>query len=166
MARKHTSAASLYQAQTRAFAKKKGNHKKLFDDIARAGLSDMHELTGGQTKTKTLVAEGHPYGRGGSAGSPGRGQRGNRRRRPPMPINQQTGRLRRGLYLKQASPGRYLIGSSAPHAKYQFSPFGTGKMIRRGVVGGRKLGGAMGEIERRFRARKKGMRMALKAQGF
>jgi hypothetical protein len=175
MARKHTSAASLYLAQTRAFAKKKGTHRELVLKSVQQARSDLHKEMSGPVKTDALRKMGHPYGRGGSAGSAGRGQRGSRRGRSslaPNPINQQTGRLRRSIYLSERTPGRWYLGASAPYAKYQLSPDGTkgkdgrGGMIRRGVFGGRKMGGAMGQIERYWRARNRGIREALKRQGF
>jgi hypothetical protein len=169
VARKHTSAASLYLAQTRAFAKKKGTHRELVLKSVQQARSDLHKETSGGVKTSALKAMGHPYGRGGSAGSAGRGQRGSRRGRSslaPNPINQQTGRLRRSIYLSERTPGRWYLGASAPYAKYQLSPTGTRKMIRRGVFGGRRMGGAMGQIERYWRARNRGIREALKRQGF
>lgn len=82
-----------------------------------------------------------------------------------MPINAQTGQLRRGIYLRNIAGNRYRLGSTARHAAFQFSPFGTKRMIRRGVMGGRKQGGQMGEIERRWRARLKGIRQGLKQAG-
>jgi hypothetical protein len=150
MARKHTSAASLYLAQTRAFAKKKGTHRELVLKSVQQARSDLHKEMSGPVKTDALRKMGHPYGRGGSAGSAGRGQRGSRR----------------SIYLNERTPGRWYLGASAPYAKYQLSPTGTRKMIRRGVFGGRKMGGAMGQIERYWRARNRGIREALKRQGF
>ncbi len=169
MARKHLSSASLFQAHIKAFAKMNGTHRELVLKSVQQARRDLHKEMSGSVKTDALRKMGHPYGRGGSAGSAGRGQRGNRRGRArlaPNPINTQTGRLRRSIYLTERTPGNWYLGSTAPYAKYQLSPTGTSRMIRRGVFGGRKMGGSLGRIERYWRARNRGIREALKRQGF
>jgi hypothetical protein len=157
VARKHNSAASLYIAQTRMFANMKGDAKKLFEESASQAERDLRDLMSGTTPLAT-IKKTRPYARGGAPNSGGKGQR---RAKSPLPINAHTGRLRKGIYLQKRQPNTYYLGSNAPYAKYQLSPFGTRKMIRRGAFGGRKMGGAMGEIERRWRARLKGIRMSL-----
>jgi hypothetical protein len=175
VARKHLSSASLFQAHIKAFAKMNGTHRELVLKSVQQARRDLHKEMSGSVKTDALRKMGHPYGRGGSAGSAGRGQRGNRRGRSslaPNPINWQSGTLRRSIYLTERTPGNWYLGSSAPYAKYQLSPDGTkgkngkGGMIRRGVFGGRKMGGSLGRIERYWRARNRGIREALKRQGF
>lgn len=156
VARRHRSAASLYMAQTRLFSRIKGTIEQKHEMMAKAAKVDLYRLTSGPVPESTLRAMGHPYGRGAR-----------RMRLGPSPINKQSGRLRSGIYLRSMGKNRLRLGSTAPHAKYQFSPYGTHKMIRRGVMGGRAISRnlPMGEIERRWRARLKGVRQALKAAG-
>lgn len=166
VARHHKSAASLLMAQTRLFRNLKGSVAELHDLSARRAFIDLQQLTSGSISTAQLERMGHPYGRGvrGGSGKAMRGVRG-RARIKPSPINKQTGRLNRSIYLKATGRHRYRLGASAPYAKYQFSPWGTKRMVRRGVMGGRKHGAPIGEIEKRWRARLKGIREGIKKAG-
>jgi hypothetical protein len=130
--------------------------------IAIEGREDLHELTAGKISSKTLRKLGHPYGRGSSPGA-GKLQRASGRAKtkaatgrasvPLLPINKQSGKLRRGIFLRRSSGGKqaYALGSGARHAKYIMNPAGTSKMVGRGVM--TLNNPKMGMLERRWHAR-------------
>lgn len=143
-------------------------------ELATQGREDFHDQTGGQVKSKTLAAMGHPFGRMATGGmrniTKGRagsfsdaGLKGQVTKKGvvrPLPINVQTGRLRRAITL-QGPSGRlkvYKLYSAAPHAKYVLSPTGTRKMIARGLLGPRGL------LRKRHKARLSALVDVLRAQ--
>ena len=127
-------------------------------ELGRQAYSDLKDdLLTGSTKTKQLRKEGHPFAK--SAFRAGKNSKKKRVSRPQLPINEQTGRLRRGLFLQETlliGMQSISIGSAAPYAKFILDPRGTKKMIGRGVMTGHLFGMTTpGEIERRWRSRKK-----------
>lgn len=147
------------------------NQRVEFEKIARASLTDGIELTGGHVSSRQLRRMGHPFGRGVSASASTRGglKRGSRTRIANLPINIQSGQLRRGWHLSNRSVGttqRYVLGNRARHARYILSPSGTRRMVGRGIWGHssftRVEGGPMGVMARRARARLKGLVTALR----
>lgn len=95
--------------------------------LVKAQVEDMQALLSGTVPTKQLVALGHPFAR--RSGGRKRG------RVPSLPINRQTGRLKRSLRRKtlaESSRITYEVSFTAPYAKYVLSPSGTRKMVGRG----------------------------------
>ena len=164
MKRRHTSAASLLLAQTKRFAAMDLSAKTAHKMLAYEGFKDLKAQTSGTTKTKELRAMGHPFGRGVNSQAGG-ARKGQRRKMRTAPINRQSGKLNQQIYLKKQSRNSLILGSNAPYAKYLFSHNGTKKMVRRGVMGGRKRGGKIGLIEKYWRARMKGVRESWKKAG-
>jgi hypothetical protein len=149
-------------------------------ELARAGREDLFENTAGGLSQKRLDEMGNPYGRGRSAavnyvktgdvsrrGTKGRGRA--RLRAPLLPINRQTGRLRRSVRFVRRGAGVYdvAIGSGVSYARYVLHPAGTRLMVGRGLMGWRNLRSSypMGLLERRFRARQRLLRDAARKAG-
>lgn len=169
-------ALQLYDIQRRRFQRVASTVKNVMEWSARQGRVDLHELTSGDVSTKQLRRLGHPYARDPDPATGtrvrrrvGRGKMERvigRRSLPPYPINAQNGELRGGIYLNRLGRNVFELGSRAPHARYQFSPWGTRFMIRRGVMGGRKLASGVppGQLELRWRARNHVIRRAIRAK--
>lgn len=167
MARQFTKPLDLMKHQMKRFAAMNMNAKTGHADIARQGYMDARELTRGadgpmgSARKRWLRKMGHPFGRGPSAAAskPGGLKRGIPRARGQvrnLPIGQISNRLHTGFSLKRETGGTQSFGlrSSAPHAQYILSPYGTKKMVGRGfggILG--KSGPKTGEIVRRWRAR-------------
>jgi hypothetical protein len=120
-------------------------------ELVRGGAGDASESTGGSLTTAQLRRMGHPFGRtsGPGSGTLGRGIQGKKSRFKgagqkgqvtakgvvqPLPINNQTGKLRDSFFLNGPT-GRnqvYDMGFAAPYAKFVLSPTGTTKMVARG----------------------------------
>ena len=172
--RRHSTIDSLYQAQVQRFKNAQVTAEQGFREIAEAGRTDLVELTSGRIDKRTLAKLGHPFGRGASAAEStpsglGRGasraklkaQIG-RGKLPYMPINVQSGQLRRTVHITWSKRRGSIVadvGSSAPHNKYILFPAGTRKMVGRGVLGGKMIGfRAAGALEKRWAQRKKAWR--------
>lgn len=151
----------------------RGFHQE-FEKIVNESLQDGIDLTGGSVTSKQLKELGHPFGRGPRANTyPGGGlKRGSRTKIPNLPINQQSGRLRRGWYvrLEQRGQGRrvYRLGNTAGHAKYILSPWGTRKMVGRGIWGSPRYTGVqgLGRMARLSRARIKALTNVMRRKRF
>lgn len=137
--------------------------------IARESVQDGINLSGGRITTKQLRRMGHPYGRGTSAAAstPGGLKRGTRGKAPLLPINQQSGQLRRGWKMRsQGGPGRrsYIIYNTAKHSRYILSPWGTKKMVGRTIWGhpSKARGAPTGLMARYARARIKALHTVLR----
>ncbi len=126
-------------------------------EMARQAYADHQELLSGTTKTAQLRKDGNPFAKSPFKGGRRSGQK--RVARPQLPINEQTGRLKRGLFLQESlfiGQQSIAIGSVAPYAKYILDPRGTRKMIGRGLMTGHAFSMTTpGEIELRWRARHK-----------
>lgn len=161
-------AGALAMHQRARFQAVIGDQMKLHGEIALAGKEDFFDLTRGGIKTKTLRAMGHPFARRGSI-IPG-GQRGlsqSARKSGKflsagikgqvsakgivgrLPINIQSGQLRRGIQLvyRGGSLKVFELFSTARHAKYVLAVKGTDKMVERGLLG------PTGELRKRHQAR-------------
>jgi hypothetical protein len=126
----------------------KAVHKVLVD----GGEEDHFEFTKGQTKTRTLRAMGHPYAREGNASRGNRNKSLGHRSIPALPINEQTGDLRRS-FRRVDTNNRDLVtkmGFNVPYAKFVLSPTGTSKMVARDFY---TSGGKLGIIRKRHRLR-------------
>lgn len=149
-------------AQRRRFAIIKASMETGHAALAKAGHEDLQENTGGRISSKTLRRLGHPFGRGPMPDG-GKLQRASQRAKtkaeigrskvPMLPINRQSGQLRRGIFFRRTNGGAqaFSLGSSARHNKYIFNPAGTKKMVGRGLM--TLNNPKMGLLERRWRAR-------------
>lgn len=139
----------------------------------KGGVEDHAKLTTGAVSTKQLRQMGHPFGRkvsgdvstgvrgiqnGGSIGSRQR-KKGNMVRKGvlmPLPINKQTGKLRRS-FNKTPETGPDLtvdMGFKVPYSRFVLSPVGTRYMTTRGFYSVGKSTAALGAVAKRHRARK------------
>ena len=109
-------------------------------DVAQEGFRDARKLTGGGVKTRTLRKLGHPFGRRGG----GKGRR--RGRLPLLPINEQSGALRRRIRLVRATGGTQAlkITTGRGRSNWVLAPAGTRKMVARGFFR---------QIKKRFKPR-------------
>jgi len=161
---KCTTPMQLLQAQTKRFKTAQGSMQDSLRQDAEAGVQVFIESVGGNVSTSTLRRMGHPFGRGTG---PGKGNL-KRGRLPGLPINAQTGILRANIRAYKTDKGAYMLGSSAPYAKYVLHPAGTSKMVSRTKNGrplmtGRELGlSRIGLLEQRHRINTKARRLALK----
>lgn len=175
----YTKPIDLMRAQEARFRKTMMTAEQMFILNVRSAEGDLEEVTSGTLTKKDLARLGHPFGRGSSAAKSTakgamRGASKARRTRvgitgvvPLLPINKQSGKLRRGSFMRRTSsaPLTFVVGSDAPYAKYIFSPVGTKKMVGRGVMSGKDLGlftGKTGILERRWRARNMALLRVLK----
>lgn len=159
-----TRVADLQRRQAERFRQVGVKILTVHKELVSGGSQDFDELTAGSVSTRQLRSMGHPFGRSGGQGSDtgGRGVRkklgvvgskGQTTHRGgvlrPLPINRQTGKLRRGKFVRGPMGIRraYDIGSSAPYEPFILSPTGTSKMVARGFWG------PGGEFRKRHRAR-------------
>ncbi len=158
---------ALYQSQKARFEKMGVDMRRMHGIMVRDTFDDAQRYTSGGVRTSELRRLGHPFGRGRAAGTAGRGglKRGSKGKTKiaSLPINYQSGRLRRSWSLKltKGSGGAqtYILGNNAPYAKYILNPSGTRKMVGRGLWGHSAFtkmeSGTMGLLARRARARNK-----------
>jgi hypothetical protein len=163
MATYHSQAAFL-KAQTDKFRKMPGTFADLVSKQADAGLQDVIELTGGTVTTETLRKLGHPFGRGVSygAGNAPRGASkaklakfGFKKNIPALPINQQTGKLRRSFRKRKRGNAWEVVSGGVEYAKFILSHDGTAIMVTRGL---------RQEVAKRAKARMHGIRQNLKGR--
>ena len=171
-----TSPVALMQRQQRRFAGAALSMQQAQHELAKGGQADFLALTIGTLSEKQLRAMGHPYGRtarvirtdklngfvglnenrirkNGTLGQNSSLQQVKGQSVQLLPINRQTGRLRRGIALMQRMTGgnpSYDLFSGVPHAKYVLALDGTKHMKARGLLGPRGL------LRRRYRARHAG----------
>ena len=107
------------------------------EDTANEALRIAHRLTSGVYRQEQFNRMGHPFARRFRPESRGIGRRyGHAGTFPLLPINVQSGRLRRS-FRKLRRPGRdkgevvWIITNTAPHARFILSPTGTRHMIPR-----------------------------------
>lgn len=119
--------------------------KEAHKQIAAENYSDARELVSGKlTPAQTKGA----FARRRAQGST---RRRNPGQAPLLPINVQTGLLRRGFSMRLAkkSPQTFILNNRAPYAKYVLLRGGTRFMVDRGFLK---------ETDKRFRARNKAFR--------
>jgi hypothetical protein len=138
-------------------------HKVLWE----GGEDDHFDTTDGGLSKKDLKRIGHPYARNGlsqrgitknaksvagrtSIASGMKQVRG--RSVAALPINRQTGKLRRSFFVigPSGKDKTVQMGFRAPYAKYVLSPTGTQRMISRGFY---SSGGKIGIIKKRHKLR-------------
>lgn len=142
--RTHRSPLALYKAQLALFQRTKQSIEAGHLAIALGGREDYDQLTSGMLPPSRT--KGHFARRASGRRAPGGS--------PLLPINQQSGRLRRSIRLTKANvPGTkqaFHVGPSASAGPSIFVllPSGTYKMVARG---------ADAVIEQRFRARNKAL---------
>lgn len=149
--------------------------RQMHNELVLGGVRDHASLTSGGVSTRRLRQMGHPFGRQrsqdrstgvrGVVKGPrvlfGQEKRRNRLRKGvlmPLPINKQTGRLRRSFWRTGpiGADRRVDMGFRAPYAKYVLSPEGTQKMVARGFHSHGSGIGQLGAISKRHRARMQG----------
>lgn len=144
--RKFHKGIDLYEAQIKRLQETQTSIEGSVDIMKDQALADAIALTGGSISSKRLRKLGHPFARSkGKALLSGRVS--TKSKVPLLPINVQSGRLRRAfksrLYPKQ---GFDIVVKNVPYAKYILSSRGTEKMIARGLKE---------EVVRRLKARQK-----------
>jgi hypothetical protein len=147
----YTRPADIMRAQEARFRKVAVTMELAHTELVRGGKRDAAEATSGSITTAKLRAMGHPFGRVGGQGSAtiGRGIQGAKGRFKgtggkgqvtakgvvqPLPINDQTGDLRKSFFLDGPTGKNmvYDMGFAASYAKYVLSPTGTKAMVPRG----------------------------------
>lgn len=146
-------------------------------DLYQGGRDDHAQYTSGRVSTAQLRAMGHPFGRkvtggvrGVQNGATNRSlsghakRKGNQIRRGKLrrlPINRQTGGLRRSFFqtVEQGPDRTVEMGFRAPYAAYVLGPKGTRKMVARGFY---TLDTAPGIVAQRHKARKAGIQAAVR----
>lgn len=176
--------ADLVRYQESRFRKMKLDRERVHRELVQQSISDHYEYTQGSISTKALAEMGHPFGRSG-AGARGvkaakrkkfagagaiRGYETDKAGRwknsvkpqvnsrgavNPLPINRQTGKLRKSLRVTGPSgPLRiYRAGFTAEYAGFVLSPKGTSKMVARGFYSQGNSVAGMGIIARNHKAR-------------
>lgn len=167
--RKFTRPIDLMRHKQKQLEGMKIDFHKEVQKIAMESLQDGINLSGGRISSDQLKAMGHPYGRGSSAAQSTAGglKRKGRGHAPLLPINQQSGKLRRGWRMvakRVAGKTSYVVFNQAKHAKYILSPWGTRKMVGRTIWGHPSYakGAPLGLMARYARARIKGLRTAMR----
>lgn len=152
---KHQTAAALAKAVEARLKAKARSVEHAVDDIARETYTDGLDQLSGRTRQAQLNREGNPYGRGFT------NPRGKRRaRRQPLPINVQSGELRRSYRLIRDDTGglkryRLTFRGGPDYARFVLSKDGTSKMVARPF---------WNYVLTRFKARKLGLRNALRSK--
>lgn len=134
MATFHDSKA-LSASQARRFAHVdrviRAEHRRLVEQM----LGHAVAQTSGPISSATLRALGHPFGRGrGRINAKGRMRIGPKGVAPKLPINAQTGELRRSWRItrKPVATGQvFELAPTSPHA-IVLAPGGTKRMVARG----------------------------------
>jgi hypothetical protein len=145
-------------------------------EVAKEQADFWRVMMSGRISARQLRRMGHPFGRGSNPEQRRLGLRSMRgaapavaRREsassavPKLPINAQTGWLRNSVRAVRTPEG-WSVQASAPHAKFILHPLGTRKMVGRGFVTGRLLGGsltALGIVEVYFRRQLRELRRLL-----
>lgn len=155
----YTTPTQLAFAQKQRFMSVIHNQAEVHRRLAHAGLEDFLEATDGPLKKNILRAMGHPYGRGAGGigrgvtkkklGSSLKGQVSRNGAIRPLPINVQTGNLRRSIRLTgpRGSTNEYRLAAYAKHARFVLAVNGTRRMIARGLLG------PNGHLRKRHKAR-------------
>lgn len=162
---------------------RKRSNDELHNQIVRGSYGDFLALTSGTLKEKDRRRMGYPYAREGGSGLMRglRTQRGSEFRRTNpnagkitragrqiskkgqvalLPINKDSGELRRGIKLKgpYGRNRRFVLFSEADHASYVLALRGTPNMVAR------RLLGPDGELRRRHNGRMAVLRKHLRKE--
>lgn len=187
----YTSPVQLQRAQQRKFAKMHLLQRNVHKELMSESQKDYALGSGGGVSEKALRQMGHPFAREGAAArgivknkakfktfgrsyrtvqsTKGGGSKVTQRSQvtkgiiQPLPINKQTGALRRS-FKRYGSFEITYMGFAAPHAKYVLSPQGTKKMVARGFYSKRHSVTDLGWLARRHRARAGAAIRALRQQ--
>jgi hypothetical protein len=148
---RYSKGLDLYDAQRKRFAHNKATMLSGHEDLAKEGLKDWLELTGGQptgkARLKLLRQIGHPFGR--TSKPAGRNRMPRKGRLPFLPIGIVSGRLRRAIrktraWVSGAVQAFAVSAEGVPYAKFILGDAGTRKMVGRGF---------QREVVKRFKAR-------------
>lgn len=139
------------------------------EELAKGGQEDFHSQTVGRLTTAMLRRIKHPYARRPRVLNVQKlsGFRGYQKgkvaqvtkagRVADLPINRQTGRLKRGIRLTRRKNGsQFDLYSIAPHARFVLAVGGTKYMRPRGLLG------PTGLIRKRHKARHAGIVLAVR----
>ncbi len=155
MSKVYTSPVALAMAQAETFRRVGRKHHQLHDQVAFFGKDDFFDVTDGPLKQDDLDEAGNPYARlrtrvpGAARGVTDKGRAARLRGRAMkgqvtkqgqvkrLPINIQSGALRRGITLAgpQGNARAWKLYSSAPHARFALAIKGTKYVVPRGVKG-------------------------------
>lgn len=134
-------AAVMARAKKARFAKKRRSLEAETEEIALGLKAEAIRLNSGTTTQRQLDEKGNPFGRGRGRKTTvekfkGRRRRGRRAKgfAPLLPINEQTGRLKRSLRLVRVRRGdttSYRLFFTVRHAKWILAPGGTSRMVSR-----------------------------------
>lgn len=188
--------ADLARAQQLRFNKMALTQVKAHEELVQQGENDHKAYVLGGISSKALKAMGHPFARQGSAargivknkkqfktygnryGYQSTTKKGvvnasrtqvSKGKVDPLPINVQTGQLRRS-YFRTKYSGRDKVvwmGFRSPHAKAVLSPTGTKKMIYRGFYSKSRNSTSprdLGIIAQRHRARSQALIQSVRAR--
>lgn len=149
---RYSDPVALYRAQKKYFDDYPKTVQQMFRVIVAEARNDALQLTSGSVGKGELRKLGHPFGRRASGRLRGK--------LPILPINVQSGNLRRSLNMKllwrNIRGESYGLYFSTGYAKYIISKGGTKFMIARGF---------QTELEKRWMARKKAMIQHLRGGG-
>ena len=149
---RYSDPVALYRSQKAYFDKFPKTVREMFRTIVAEGRNDAVQLTSGTVSSSTLRKMGHPFGRSSSGKLRGG--------IPTLPINVQSGKLRKSVNMKllwrNVRGESYGLYFSVGYAKYILSKGGTKFMVARGF---------QGEMEKRWKARKKAMIQHLRGGG-
>lgn len=164
-----SSPVQLRLAQEKRYQNVRHTIRRATEELATGGFDDFHSQTVGSLSERDLRRVGHPYARkprvlniqslSGKRGfAQGKKTQVTARGRvQDLPINRQTGRLKRGIRLQSKRGGlQYDLFSDAPHARHVLSPQGTKNMRPRGLLGPKGL------LRKRHQARHAGIVMAVR----
>ena len=174
-------------AQAKRFDLVTKKMREVIEELALAGKDDLHDATSGSLTKKDLRGW-HPYARrsrtsGQLALGMGRVTQAKKNKKQfgvkdngssqvtrsgavnPYPVNKWTGGVQGGIFLVSRGKNIFDLGSSAPQAKFLFSPRGTKFMKPRLVMGDRTKHGNDGMLRVRFRARAQGYVNVVRAVG-
>ena len=139
----YTTPTQLAVAQKQRFMRVMHKQEEVHTELARAGLDDFLEAVSGPLSSKQLRRMGHPYaktGLGPRGTKPGaqsslKGQITKGGFVKPLPVNVQSGQLRRLTRLTGPSGvnREYTLGSYAKHARFVLRRGGTKRMVERPV---------------------------------
>jgi hypothetical protein len=159
----------LLLRQRDRFAGVKVTIREATEALAEGGQEDFHSQTVGRLTTAMLRRIKHPYARrprvlniqklsGFRGYQKGKvAQVTTRGRVADLPINRQTGRLKRGIRLARKKGGtEFDLYSEAPHARFVLAVGGTKHMRPRGLLGPKGL------IRKRHKARHAGIVLAVR----
>lgn len=167
----HKNFRSLIVAQRTRLDRMEKMSKETLKKLADESIEDFKELTSGSVPQKTL-RQIRPFRRMVSASGISSSRRVHYSKKkarvlagassiPLLPINEQSGDLRRKIRAWKISSWEYRILSTSKHS-HVLSPTGLPHMVARGLYSSSTR---MGELEKRYRGRLYLMRQALQRAG-